>query len=152
MIMLHRVVVAETTKNPIGTRLSHHNLTISWNFVGHLEKFYSNVRQKLGRPPGDDMPEIDVNTMIWRIFMSSTKKETVHLGQDHQENVEATKNTDFEKIKHMIGYFTEIDPGSRARKYMGYLQLMGITIPWMRTALLKRQSRQAVDSKGIRFL
>ena len=26
------------------------------NSAGHLEKVYSNVRQKLGRQPGDDMP------------------------------------------------------------------------------------------------
>ena len=53
--------VAETTKNPM--RISRHK-------VGHLEKDYSNVRQKLGRQPRDDMPDIDVNAMIWRIFMS----------------------------------------------------------------------------------
>ena len=58
---------AETTKNPIGRSLSHHNLTISQNYVVHFEKVSSNVRQKLGRQPGDDMPEIDVNTMIWGI-------------------------------------------------------------------------------------
>ena len=66
----HRVVnpntsagklVAGTTKNPIGTQLSHHNLRISRSNVGRPEKVYSNVRQKLGRHVGDDIPEIDVN-------------------------------------------------------------------------------------------
>ena len=90
---------AETAKNPIGTRFSHHNMTISRIFVGHLEKVYSNVRQKLGRQPGDDMPEIDVNMMIWRIFTSATKKAAVHLGQDYQDSVRTTKNADFEKIE-----------------------------------------------------
>ena len=55
---------AETTNNPLGTRLSHHNLRISRDNVGHLEKVYSNVRQKHGRQPGDDVLEIDVNAMI----------------------------------------------------------------------------------------
>ena len=59
---------AETTKNPMGTTFAQHSLTISQNYVGQLEKVHSNVRQKLGRQPGDDMPEIDVNTTIWRIL------------------------------------------------------------------------------------
>ena len=77
--------VAETTKKPFGTTLSHHILDICRNNVGHLEKVCSNVRKKLGRQPRDDMPEIDVNAMMWRIFMSSTVKAAVHLGQDHRE-------------------------------------------------------------------
>ena len=56
--------VAETTMNPIVTRLSHHNLTVCRNCVGHLEKVHSNVRQKLGRQAGDDTPEIDANKMM----------------------------------------------------------------------------------------
>ena len=56
--------VAETTRKTTGTKLSHHNLEISRNNVGHLEKVYSNVRQKLGRQPGDDIPDIDVNAMF----------------------------------------------------------------------------------------
>ena len=61
-------------------------MTISLNYVGHHEKVNSNVRQKLGRQPEDNMLEIDVNMMIWRIFMSATMKAAVHLGQDYQEN------------------------------------------------------------------
>ena len=58
-------LAAETTTNPIGTRLFHHNITVSGNYVRHLEKVYSNVRQKLARQLEDDMPEIVVNAMIW---------------------------------------------------------------------------------------
>ena len=39
--------VSETTKDPIGTRLTHHNMRISQNYVGHLENVHSNVRQNL---------------------------------------------------------------------------------------------------------
>ena len=73
--------VAKTTKNPINTKVSHHDLRISRNNVGHLEKVHSNVRQKLGRQPGDDMPEIDVNMLIWLTLMSATMKAAVHSGQ-----------------------------------------------------------------------
>ena len=75
---------------------------ISSNNVGHLEKAFSSVRQKMTRPQGDDMLDIDVNAMIWIIFRSATLKAAVHLGQDYQENLRATKNTDFEKVKQLF--------------------------------------------------
>ena len=77
--------VAETTKKPIAGKLSHHNFEISRSNVGHLEKVCSNVRQKLSRPQGDDMLDIDVNAMIWGIPMSATLKAAVHLGPYFQE-------------------------------------------------------------------
>ena len=40
--------VTGTTKNPVGTKFSHHNLEISPNYVGYVEIVYSNVRLKLG--------------------------------------------------------------------------------------------------------
>ena len=57
--------VAETTKETIGAKLSHHNFQISGSNVGHLEKVCSNVRQKLSRPQGSDVLDIDINAMIW---------------------------------------------------------------------------------------
>ena len=49
------------------------------------------------------MPDIDVNAMIWCIFVSATMTAAVHLGQDCQENLRATKNTDFETVKQLLG-------------------------------------------------
>ena len=45
------------------------------------------------------MLDIDVNAMIWGIFLSATMQAAVHLGQDYQESLWTTKNTDFEKVK-----------------------------------------------------
>ena len=45
------------------------------------------------------MPDIDINAIIWGIFVSATMKAAVYLGQDFQENLRTTKNTDFEKVK-----------------------------------------------------
>ena len=106
--------VAETTKNPIGSRLTHHNLKMSRSLVGHLEKVHSNVRQKLGRQPGVDMVEIDVITIIWGIFMSATVKAAVHLGRlsgecaYHEEHGLREDQTIFQ-------YFTETNHGSKSR-------------------------------------
>ena len=53
------------------------------------------------------MPEINVNTMIWEILMSATMRAAVHLGQDYQDNIRATKNTDFEKFQAIVRYFSQ---------------------------------------------
>ena len=40
-------LVAETSRKPIGTQQSHHNLRMSKNNAGYLEKVYSYSRQKI---------------------------------------------------------------------------------------------------------
>ena len=86
--------------------LVHDNLTTTWQHprtaLAIMRKVYSNVRQKLGRRPEDDMLEIDVNMTIWEIFMSATMKAAVHLGQNYQDNVRTTENTDLEKITQLF--------------------------------------------------
>ena len=139
-----------TTKNSIGTGLPQHNMTTSPNNVGHLEKVYSNVRQKLGRQPGDDMPEVYVNTMIWKMFMSATMKAAVHLRQDYQESLHTTKNTDFEEIKQLFNLSQKLIPDqSQEIKWHIYNWLEYNSMD--ENYLVERRNCQAVGSKGIRF-
>ena len=49
--------------------------------VPHLERAYSNLRQKIGRKSGDDMNNLDTNSLMWRMFMSATLDAAVHLGK-----------------------------------------------------------------------
>ena len=58
------------------------NNHISHAYIPHLEKVYSNLRQKLGRKPGDNMEDLDVNTLLWGMFMTVTLQAAVHLGND----------------------------------------------------------------------
>ena len=95
--------------------------------VGHVEQVDTNVRKTLGLPQGDDMPDIDINSMVWGIFMSATVKAAVHLGQDYQENLRTTKKTDFEK-ELILKQRDEIFAISTVEWN---------TIPWMRTTLLQ---------------
>ena len=44
------------------------------------------MRQKFGRKPRDKKEDLDVNTSIWRIFVSATLQAAVHLGNDYVEN------------------------------------------------------------------
>ena len=91
--------VAETTKKPIGTQLSHRKLKISKNNVGNLEKIIRTYDKKCVVNQEDDMPEIDVNAMIWEMFKSAIVNSVVHLGQDCQEDVRTNKSIDFEHVK-----------------------------------------------------
>ena len=104
--------VAGTTRNPMVTNEISHNFEISRSEVGHLEQVSSTARQKSSRQPGDDMPDIDIDAMIWGICMSATMNAAVHLVQDYQENPRTTKNTDFEKSHTVVRYFAKIDTES----------------------------------------
>ena len=127
--------VAETTKETIGTKLSHHNFEISRNNFGHLEEVHSNVRQQLGRQQGDDMVDIDVNAMICGIVMSATLEAAVDLGQDNQENLRTTKKTDFEKVKTLFDILQKLIL-TQKNDIFGIPTIEWKTIPWMRTILL----------------
>ena len=80
------------------------------------------MRQTLGRQPDDDMLEIDVNMVISCIFMSATMKAAVHLGQDYEENLRTTRNTDFDKIPNLFDMSWKLI-GDQNQENMEYLRL-----------------------------
>ena len=91
--------VAEPTKKPIGTQLSHHNFEISRDNIGHLEKVYSNVRWKTESSTRRRLCLTSTSTRWCGVyFVSETMKAAEHLGQDYQENLRTTKNTDVENV------------------------------------------------------
>ena len=59
-----------------------HNHHIPSNYVLHMEKVFSIVRQIYGRSPTGQMKDLDVHTAICCIFMSVTLQAAVHLGID----------------------------------------------------------------------
>ena len=62
-----------------------HNLLVSTAYIPHLERVFSNVRQRCRLSPGDKMEHLDVNAATRGIFMSVTLQAAVHLGKDHSE-------------------------------------------------------------------
>ena len=60
-----------------------HNLHKSTAYVPHIEKVFSNVRQRYGLSPGDTMENLDVNAVIWGTVMSVTLQAAVDLGRDY---------------------------------------------------------------------
>ena len=90
------------------------------------------------------MPEIDVNAMIWGIFRSAS------LGRDYQDNSRTTKNTDFKKVKQIVRYFTEFAAGPKSRNIWDVYMLLEHSST-DENYFVERQSRQAVEGKGMRF-
>ena len=65
---------------------------ISSVVVSYIDKVYSIVRKTYDRGPADEMEDLNVNAAIWRMFMNTTLQETVHLGQDYDQNSPFVKN------------------------------------------------------------
>ena len=110
-----------------------------------LETVHSNVRQKLNRPKGDTH-DIDVDAMICGIFMSATVKAAVHLGQDHQENLRTTKNTDFEKVIQLFDNSQKLIL-NQLEEIFGISTIEWSTIPWMRTTLPHDRANKFLNAK-----
>ena len=57
-----------------------------------MEKVFTNVRQKLDRSGDDQM-------LGTGIFMSTTMKAAIHLGENYKVNLFAYRNTNFDALK-----------------------------------------------------
>ena len=115
--LLLKCCIRMKTRLKVGSTRGGNNKENHWYRVTHsfpvltiLRKSIKNELRKLSRPQRDDMLEININSMIWRIFMSATANAAVHLGQDYQENIRTTKNTESQTV---VRYLAEIDPGSQ---------------------------------------
>ena len=67
------------------TRLTHHILKI-FNRP-YLEKVFSNVQKKMNRPEDDQILDLKVSVLFWRLFVSATMKAAIHLGLDLNANL-----------------------------------------------------------------
>ena len=50
-------------------KLDHHNHDLQVSDTRYIEKFFTNVRQKLNRPEGDQMLDQRANVLTWRLFL-----------------------------------------------------------------------------------
>ena len=60
-----------------------HYLQISPDTSHYMEAVFSMVRKIYGKQPGDPMEDLNVNLAIWRMFMNTTLRAAVHLGEDY---------------------------------------------------------------------
>ena len=80
------------------------------------------------------MLNIDVNAMIWGIFMSAIMKAAVRLGQDYQQNLCTTEDTDFEKVRTLFDISQKLILDHKDEIF-GKKTIELNTVPWIRTTL-----------------
>ena len=78
-------LTARSKKITVGQNLFPHNFAILPDNVDCMQKVFTYVRQKLGRPKEDKMEHVNTNAMIWGLFKNASVKSTVHLGKDSEE-------------------------------------------------------------------
>ena len=61
------------------------------------------------------MRDFNSNVLIWGLFMSTTKKASVHLGPSYNENLEVYRNVNFEEFKMLFDITQEVDLGAELR-------------------------------------
>ena len=75
------------------------------------------------------MLDIDVNGMIWGIFMSATMKAAVHLGQNYEENLRISR------VKAFFDISQSLILNQKSEIY-GISTIEWNTIPWLRSTSL----------------
>ena len=126
--------IAQIQNRLTETRLTHHNFEI-FN-VPHLKKVFADVRQKLSRQEGDQMQDLEVSWIIWRMCVCRGRRRQRFIsGWIARTNLFITKNTDFEQLKTLfdisqsliLGHKSEIDGISAIEWHL---------TPWRRSTLL----------------
>ena len=88
-----------------------HNYRMSRANVPHLENVYSKSRQKLKRKPEDKMEDLDLNTLIWGMFMTATQQAAVHLGTDYFVNLHSNENQPQRTVKQLFDVTKRVSQG-----------------------------------------
>ena len=109
------------------TKQDYHKMQISDNQF--LEKVFTNVRQKLNRLENEQIFDQKVIVLVWGVFMSSTMKAAVHLGQNLNDNLVTNRNS-FQELK------TLLDITQMLILYQDFDILNVSTIEWKFTPLL----------------
>ena len=79
-----------------------HNLHMSSNYVLHMEKVFSIVRQRYGRSLTDQMKDPDVNTAILCMFMSVTLRAVSSSRERLHEKYAICQDSTFEIFEPVI--------------------------------------------------
>ena len=126
-----------------------HNLQKSTTTFHIFEKVLSNVRQRYGRKPGDKMEDLDVTTIVWRMFMSVTLQAALHFGKDFSENSHSIKNQPMRSLKQLFHVTVKLIRDHKEISgipVIDWKQLM-----WQRTTLLTDRAVQFATAKTFVF-
>ena len=92
-------------ENSLTTRTTRRGGTTSTYLVltFHISRKSTRICvSQLNRKPEDTKEDLDVNTLIWWMFMTVTLQAAGHLGNDHLENQHSTKNQSQRTVQHLF--------------------------------------------------
>ena len=125
------------------------NFEISASVVEHLEKVNSNFRQKIGLQPEDEILDLNVNSLMWRMFMLGDGCSRSSWSESPREFTSYQKHGR-KKDKTIVRRVTEFD--FESRRNIRDIKMDWDILPWQRTTIAERQGSPTVDSKSIRLL
>ena len=101
-VCTRKLVASGNSETEGSDKVWPHSLKISTNYLLHMEKVFSIVRQRYCLSRTDQMKILHVNTTIWGIYMSVTLQAAVHLGKDYTENLRSTKNQPKKSLRQLF--------------------------------------------------
>ena len=126
------------------------SLDVSPVTIHHTEAAFPIARGIYGRGHDDPMDDLDVNMAIWSIFLKTTHRAAVHLGQDHEANLQYVKNNRWNSVGllfHETGKLISEQKEITGVKTLGFKDAT-----WMSTSLLCDKAYRITNVKNLRLL
>ena len=117
--------------------------------IHHTEAVFSIVRRIHGREHDDPVDDLDVNMAIWGIFLNTTLRAGVHLGQDHEANLRYVKNHVWNCVGKLFNEVAKLI--SEQTEITGENTINFKELTWMSTSLLCSQAYQVTNAKACVF-
>ena len=102
-----------------------------------------------GREHEDPVDDVDVNMAIWGIFLNTTLRAAVHLGQDHEANLRYVKNHFWNSVGQL---FNENEKLFGEQKEITDVRTIHFKdFRWMSTSLLCSKAYQVTNATAYVF-
>ena len=125
------------------------SLHVSPATVHHMQAVFSIVRRIYGREHDDPMADLNLNMTIWGIFLNTTLRTAVHLGQDHDANAHYVRNNLWNSVGllfHQTGKLI-----SEQKEITGVSTTGFKDAKWMSTSLLCEKAYRITNAKTYVF-
>ena len=130
---------------------------IKWSHIPHVspatihqtEAAFSIVRGIYGREHDDPMDDLDVNMATGCIFLNTTLRAAVHLGQDYESNLRYVKNNLCNSVGLLFHETGKLM--SEQKEITGVSTIKFNDSTWMSTSLLCEMAYQITNAKAYVF-
>ena len=123
------------------TRVSSHNSPYA---------VFSIVREIYEREHDDLMDDLDVNIVIWCIYLNATLRTAVHLGQDYEANLRYVKNNLWNSVGLLFRETGKLI--SEKKEITGVSTIRFKDATWMSTSLLCENGLSDHQCQSLRLL